>query len=135
MSRLEWMSDRSRNFLEWREIDTNWILFLLLLDFFQILIELCGLIVVKGLNWMDVEKPENPRNMPVLQEEEKFCYQRYPFILSTCLSLVTGMSILKSRKIPENLDLDSRLKLKSQFQDFGLKNLNNFYIKWIANQN
>ena len=119
------MSDRSRNFLEWREIDTNWILFLLLLDFFQILIELCGLIVVKGLNWMDVEKPENPRNMPVLQEEEKFCYQRYPFILSTCLSLVTGMSILKIRKILQKIWI-LHSGLKANFKRFWKKK----YSKW-----
>ena len=124
MRRLEWMSDRSRNFLEWREIDTNWILFLLLLDFFQILIELCGLIVVKGLNWMDVEKPENPRNMPVLQEEEKFCYQRYPFILSTCLSLVTGMSILKIRKILQKIWI-LHSGLKANFKRFWKKNIRN----------
>ena len=127
MRRLEWMSDRSRNFLEWREIDTNWILFLLLLDFFQILIELCGLIVVKGLNWMDVEKPENPRNMPVLQEEEKFCYQRYPFISSTCLSLVTGMSILKIRKILQKIWI-LHSGLKANFKRFWKKNI--FEMKW-----
>ena len=69
----------------------------------------------------EVECPinENPRNMPVLQGEEKFCYQRYPFISSTCLSLVTGMSILKSRKIPKKSGFT--LWIKSKFQNFSLK--------------